>query len=288
MLSKILLLAGVIALFTVFTPDHLILFPSHEAISTYGAVRRALPFRGGELEVWSVRSSQSPFYHGAPPLHAAQGGRPQKSPDVYVLRFYGNADRADGNVVLDAGAWPVGEAELCGVNYPGYGGSTGPAKLESIGPAALTAFDALQSEAAGKPVVVYGTSLGTTAALYVASQRPVAGVILQNPPPLKEIILRQFGWWNLWLVAGPMAMHIPAALDSVANARATHAPGVFLLAEKDDMIQPKFQRLIVAAYAGEKRIVTQMGAVHNQELDGATVGELNDAIAWMMARPGSR
>ena len=47
MFSKLLLLGGVAALFIVFSPDHLILFPSREPLSTYGAVRRTLPFRGG-------------------------------------------------------------------------------------------------------------------------------------------------------------------------------------------------------------------------------------------------
>ena len=284
LVSRILLVGGVIALFTVFTPDHLLLFPPKDRQSTYGAAHRRLPFRGGELEVWTMRSSQSPFYHGTQELHTAQGPRPALAPDVYVLRFYGNADSADGNVVLDAGEWPVGNAEVWGVNYPGYGGSTGPARLEAIGPAALTAFDALQKETAGKPVVVYGTSLGTTAALCVAAHRPVAGVILQNPPPLKQIILRQFGWWNLWLLAGPMSLHIPSALDSLANARATHAPGVFLLAEKDTIVKPRYQQLVVAAYAGPKRVVTQLGADHNAMLDAATTAQFNDAVRWMLGQ----
>ena len=236
--------------------------------------------------MWVARSGQSPFRHGGSETRATRAARPPEPPDVYVLRFYGNADRADGNVVLDAGEWPAGTAEVWGVNYPGYGGSTGPARLASIGPAALTAFDALQKEAAGKPIVVYGTSLGTTAALCVAAHRPVTGVILQNPPPLRQIILRQFGWWNLWLIAGPMALQIPASLDSLANARATHAPGVFLLAEKDTVVRPKYQLLVVAAYAGPKRAITQPGADHNEPLDAATSAELDTAIHWMLPDPG--
>ena len=284
MLSRFLLAGCVVALFTVFTPDRLLLFPTREAQSTYGAGRHALPFRGGELEVWVTRSTQSPFYPGASEPRAAHDPRPPRAPDVYVLRFYGNADRADGNVVLDAGSWPVGQAEVWGVNYPGYGGSTGPATLASIGPAALAAFDALQRTAAGKPIVVYGTSLGTTAALCVSAHRPVAGVILQNPPPLRQIILRQFGWWNLWLIAGPMALHVPSALDSLANAQATRAPGVFLLAEKDTIVRPRYQQLVVAAYAGPKQVVTQLDSDHNAPLDAVTTRQFNEAVSWMMGQ----
>ena len=283
MVSKILLVACLGAASTLFSPDHLILFPSHEPLSTYGATHRTVPFRRGNLEVWTARSQQSPFYPGSKAPSAPSASRTVRSADVYVLRFYGNADRADGNVVLEAGEWRAGTAEFWGVNYPGYGGSTGPAKLEGIGPAALAAFDALAKEANGKPIVVYGTSLGTTAALYVAAHRSVAGVILQNPPPLKQIIRRQFGWWNLWLIAGPLSLGIPDALDSLANARASHAPAVFLLAEKDTLVKPKYQQMVVAAYAGEKRVITQLGAGHNEMLNPATTAELNEAIASMLA-----
>ena len=93
-------------------------------------------------------------------------------------------------------------------------------------------------------------------------------MILQNPPPLRQIILRQYGWWNLWLLAGPVAWHIPSALDSLANARAVHAPGVFLLAEKDRIVAPRFQRLVVDAYAGRKRVISLPGAGHMSPMDG--------------------
>src|SRR5262249_60391772 len=54
--------------------------------------------------------------------------------------------------------------EIWGMNYPGFGGSTGPARLARIGPAAVAAFDVLRREAAGAPIVAYGASIGATAA----------------------------------------------------------------------------------------------------------------------------
>lgn len=264
-----------------FSPDRLILFPSREDVGSIGATRRTLPFRDGTLEIWTASNREQR-------LRLADAPVPRLPVDTYVLRFYGNADRADPNVGPEAREWTLGSVEFWGMNYPGYGGSTGPARLESIGPAALAAFDALRAEAAGKPILVYGTSLGTTAALYVAAHRPVAGVILQNPPPIKQIIRRQFGWWNLWLIAEPLAARIPASLDSLANARAVHAPGVFLLAERDTLIKPRYQRLVVDAYAGPKQVVTQPGADHNEPLDGLTVTQFNAAVASMLKRPVER
>ena len=254
--------------FFVFSPDRLILFPSRDLLASIGARQQLLPFQGGSLEVWIGRSPAHSF--GA-------------VPDIYLLRFYGNADRADPNVGVEAGEWSnTHSVEIWGVNYPGFGGSTGEAHLSSIGPAALTAYDALKLKAGSHPILVFGTSLGTTAALHVAANRPVAGLILQNPPPLRQIVLRQFGWWNLWLLAGPVALRIPSALDSVANARAIHAPGVFLLAEEDEIIKPKFHHLVVDAYSGEKRIIPLPGAHHNDPIDAQAIVKLNAAIDWML------
>jgi uncharacterized protein len=279
-------------------PDHLILFPTRASIDAGGAVRKTIPFENGELEIWTAQSRR-----------AKQQGRP----DVFILRFYGNADRADRWAAMEAGMWNDRAVEIWGMNYPGFGGSTGPARLARIGPAAVTAFDELRRHAANKsavesavpsgptpssalrtahttaPIVLFGTSIGVTPALHVAASGPaeIAGLILHNPPPLREVILRQFGWWNLWLLAGPVASQIPRDLDCIANARASRAPAIFLLAERDEIVAPRFHRLVVEAYAGEKRIIELRGAHHNDPVEGTALADLNDALGWMLTKASS-
>jgi pimeloyl-ACP methyl ester carboxylesterase len=247
-------------------PDRLVLFPTTYRIDAGAAVRKPIPFEGGELEIWTARSKL-----------AQQRGQPE----VCVLRFYGNADRADRWVADEAEMWNNRAVEVWGMNYPGFGGSTGPARLARLGPAALAAFDALKETAGDRPIIVFGASLGTTTALHVAAQRKIAGLIMHNPPPLRQIILRQFGWWNLWLFAGPMAQKIPRDLDSVSNAKAIHAPAIFLLAEKDEVVAPRFQRLVVDAYAGEKRVISLAGADHNSPVEGAGLANFHNALDWL-------
>ena len=180
--------------------------------------------------------------------------------------------------------WNERAVEVWGVNYPGFGGSTGPARLAKLGPAALAAFDEMQKMAGDRPIVVFGASLGTTTALHIAAHRKIAGLILHNPPALRQIILRQFGWWNLWLFAAPMAQKIPRELDSIANARASHVPAIFLLAEKDEVVAPRFQNLVVDAYAGEKRIIPLSGAGHNDPIEGAGFADFHRALDWLVPR----
>jgi pimeloyl-ACP methyl ester carboxylesterase len=81
-----------------------------------------------------------------------------------------------------------------------------------------------------------------------------------------------------------MAYKLPADLDSVANARAVHAPAIFLLAEKDEVVAPKFQRLVVGAYAGEKRIIPLPGAGHNSPIEGAALAAFHQALDWLAPR----
>ena len=90
--------------------DHLILFPTTAPIDAGGAVRKTIPFENGELEIWTAQSKR-----------AQQQGRA----DLFILRFYGNADRADRWPALEAGIWKDRAVEIWGMNYPGFGGSTG-------------------------------------------------------------------------------------------------------------------------------------------------------------------
>jgi pimeloyl-ACP methyl ester carboxylesterase len=252
--------------------DHLILFPTRAPIDAGGAVRKAVPFQNGELEVWTAQSRRA----------QQQGGA-----DVFILRFYGNADRADRWAAAEAEMWNDRAVEIWGMNYPGFGGSTGPARLSRIGPAALATFDELRNHAADRPIVPFGASIGATAALHVAAHRSVAGLILHNPPPLREMILRRFGWWNLWLLAGPVALQIPRDLDSIQNARASRGPAIFLLAERDEVVPPRYHELVLNAYAGKKRVIRLHGAYHNDPIEGAALADLNNALGWLLGKSDS-
>ena len=254
-------------------PDQLILFPSTQYIDPHGAVREIIPFRNGDLEIWTARS------------HLA---KQRDHIDAYILRFYGNADRADRWVALEADAFGERAIEVWGVNYPGFGGSTGPARLKRMGDAGVAAFDATKTRGDGKPIYVFGASIGSAVALHIAANRDVRGLVLHNPPPLRQIILRNYGWWNLWLLAGPVALQIPRDLDSVANAKRIGAPAIFLLAENDEIVSPRFQRLVVDSFAGQKQVIPLPGAYHNSPIEGPVVTEIHHAYDWLFGTAPSR
>jgi uncharacterized protein len=246
--------------------DFFILYPTTDRYAVAGTTRREIAVSGRKpVEVWTARSA----------------GARAREPEAFVLEFVGNASRAEAMADMVAQEWGVRPVEVWAVNYPGYGGSPGPARLAAIGPAALAAFDELKSHAGTRPVIVSGQSLGTAAALHVAANRPVAGAVLWSPPPLRDMILRRFGWWNLWLVAGPVAMQVPAELDSLRNARKITAPAVFVATGRDTVVPLSYQTKVSDAYAGPKRFVRRPDSEHNDLLEGESVAEYQAALDWL-------
>lgn len=257
--------------FAVHLPDALIIGAAIGPVDARGARQRLIPFRGGQLEIFSARS---------PGALAAQ-------PRAYVLMFVGNEDRADPYPVPVAAEFGDRPVEVWAVNYPGFGGSSGPPYLNRLGPAALAAYDALAAEANGKPIVVRGASLGSLGALCIAARRPVAGLFIHNPPPLPQLIRGRHGWWNLWLLALPVSLSIPTEIDSVANARRATAPVTFLTSDEDQVVPPAYQQLVFDAYAGPRQIIHIAHGLHNSPMTPQALTELRaaDEILWTRLLP---
>jgi pimeloyl-ACP methyl ester carboxylesterase len=257
-----------LAVLLYFYADHLILFPSRHPIPTGGETRLTTLGPKGTVEIWSLRSD------------ACKG----REPAAMVLHFVGNASRAEaeGRYVVDQWRdWPV---EVWAVNYPGYGDSDGSAKLASIPPAALAAYDAIKSHANGRPIFISGRSIGTTAALYVAAHRPCSGVILHSPPPLRRLILGHHGWWNGWLAAVPVALRVPGDLDSLQNAEQVHAPAILIQSgSADNVVPPKYQQMVFDAYAGPKEFVRMPLAGHGSPVNGESRKQFKECVDRMWA-----
>ena len=251
--------------------DRLMLFPSHDPIEIAGQTRIEAPCSVGKIEIWTDR-----------PVAAAK-----TEPRAFVLAFVGNASRAEYEAEDTAGQWEGLPVEIWAVNYPGYGGSegSGPAQEHrACCPGSI--WCGSSKHAAGRPIFVSGNSIGTTASLYVTAHRPVAGLVLKNPPPLRQLILGRHGWWNLWLIAGPVALHIPSELDSVANAKNVKAKTIFLLATEDEVIPPAYHQKVVDALAAPKTVINLPGAHHNTEVSGAALVQLRAQIRDLWARAG--
>jgi pimeloyl-ACP methyl ester carboxylesterase len=276
-LLRLLFLWSVLMVLVGAFANQLLLHPTRYPIDTAGKpVMVSTP--NGAFQLWAIRSD------GAPPLGPAIHNHIEiksPEPEAYVLGFIGNGSRAEmecENFVRDFSQHTV---LLYVMNYPGFGDSEGSAKVAAIPPAALAAYDYVAERAHGKPIFLMGHSLGTTVALYVATQRPVAGLILHNPPLMHELIMGRFGWWNGWIAASMVARAVPRELESIPNAKTLDVPAVFLLAGRDTLVTPHYQQMVADAYHGPKRLIHLPTYGHNDPIEDNDLPTVWDSVEWM-------
>jgi hypothetical protein len=260
----VLLLSYVTAFWIVGCADYLILHPTTNEIPMKWGRRDLVDTPAGRLEFW----------------HAETRIRGTSETQAYVLDLSPNAGRAEYGLLYGVGKWEGLPIDYWAYNYPGYGGTPGSATLRGVHQSALAAYDHLATIANGKPIFLSGYSLGTAAALHVAANRKVAGVYLIHPPPLRQLIVGKYGWWNLWLAAYPISRQIPDELDSLANGARCTAPAVIVIGQRDTFVDTPYQQRVANAYAGQK-LLLPLPIDHNDDAEQSHGQVIRDAIRWL-------
>ena len=106
-----------------------------------------------------------------------------------LIYFGGNAEDVSFNMPSFSIAFP--DRAIFLLHYRGYGGSTGKPSEKALFADALTLFDEVRAK--HPTVEVVGRSLGSGVAVYVASLRPVARLVLVTPfDSVEDVAKRQF------------------------------------------------------------------------------------------------
>src|SRR5438045_2204709 len=187
---------------------------------------------------------------------------PQPSqPAAGILWFYGNGETI-------AAIWPIvrefqppGTAVLV-VDYPGYGGSAGRATEAGMYGAADAAYAALvaRPEIDARRIYVYGRSLGSAAATWVAARHPVAGLILESPFTSAGAMARQ-------LYALLPRFIVRLSLDNLGRMRQIRCPVLVFHGDADRLVPTAMGREVAAAATGPVELVLIHGAGHNDTYD---------------------
>ena len=260
--------------------DRVILGSNTDTLNAGVLRREVVSAEGSMVECWVARSG-APKRQGD--KESGRQGDREWAPEAIVVFFPGQRARAEPWTQMVADAWGVRAVEVWGVNFPGYGGSTAGG-LKEVTPAALAVVDAARVRWPGKKVYVQGASFGAAVSLAVGARRELAGMILQNPPPLRELLMGRYGWWNLWMLAWPVSKGLPEELDALANARAAKAPAVFIVSSGDGVVPISYQRRVVETYAGQKRIVENAGAGHSDGLSAEAVKGVAAEREWLWGK----
>jgi pimeloyl-ACP methyl ester carboxylesterase len=179
--------------------------------------------------------------------------RPSSGPNALVY-FGGNAEDVAANLPEFAGAFP--EHALYLLHYRGYGGSSGSPSEEALHADALALFDKVHESHAN--VVVVGRSLGSSVAIRLASERPVAGLALVTPfDSIAAIAAQHYPWVPVnWLFLDKY--------ESWRHAPRVSAPTLVLVAEHDRIIPRDSTDRLMAVFppgVASRRLIT--GTDHN-------------------------
>lgn len=143
-----------------------------------------------------------------------------------LLYFGGNAEDVSLSIRTFSSGLPDRAIYL--LNYRGYGGSSGTPSESAIFKDGLTLFDEVHLK--HSEVEVAGRSLGSGIAVYLASRRPVARLVLITPyNSIEELAARQFPYFPIrWLLLDKY--------ESWRYAPQVDAPTLILAADHDEVI----------------------------------------------------
>jgi hypothetical protein len=170
-------------------------------------------------------------------------------------------------------------------NPPGFGASEGNAHLDIHCRSVPLLYDQCRSipEFQDIPIYILGNSLGGALAIYLATVRPVAGLILCNPPSLPELLRRYNRWWNFGFGGTWLGKCLPRPLSTIELAKQCDTPAVFVTSLEDELVPATLQKEIVSAYRGNLYPIEVEGAGHQLRLGDLPHGQMKKALDWLLA-----
>ena len=152
------------------------------------------------------------------------------------------------------------------MDYRGYGQSGGTPSVEALKADAHAAYRYLTEKRGADPerLVVHGHSLGTFLALGLADQRPVAGVVLENPVTDVQAWADHLVPWALRLFLSLKPSESLKSTDNVGLIQQLGVPLLIFGGEEDVIADPEMARtLYEKAAPPDKRLVIIEGGGHN-------------------------
>ncbi len=181
-----------------------------------------------------------------------------------LLYFHGNGgsllNRRDRAKLLTEGG-----RGLLIVSYRGYSGSTGTPSEAGLRIDARTAYAWLAARAPAERLVLYGESLGSGVAVRLATEKAVAGLILDAPFTSAADVAGHHYWYlPVWLLRDQYR-----SIDRIHELK---VPLLVIHGDRDGVIPIALGERLFAAAPEPKRFVTLPGVDHVSVLEAGGLG----------------
>jgi fermentation-respiration switch protein FrsA (DUF1100 family) len=191
-----------------------------------------------------------------------------------IVYFHGNG----GALNLRARRFAALAAEglgVIGVSYRGYGGSSGQPSEEGLIADGVAAYEFVAKLYSPARVALWGESLGSAIAIAVASEAPVAKLILESPFTSAADVGASVYFFL------PVRLLMKDQFRSDLRIANVKAPVLILHGERDSVVPIAFGERLFAMIAGEKKFARFPGGEH-YDLDRH--GGLKAAIDFLSAK----
>jgi uncharacterized protein len=190
--------------------------------------------------------------------------KPAQPGRATLLYFHGNGgsllNRRDRAKLLTEGG-----RGLLIVSYRGYSGSTGTPSEAGLRIDARTAYAWLAARAPVERLVLYGESLGSGVAVRLATEKPIAGLILDAPFTSAADVAGHHYWYlPVWLLRDQYR-----SIDRIHELK---SPLLVIHGDRDGVIPIALGERLFAAAPGPKRFVTLPGVDHVSVLEAGGLG----------------
>lgn len=166
------------------------------------------------------------------------------------------------------------QLNILAYDYRGYGKSEGRPTEAGVYEDALAAYDSLRADGvAPEKIICFGESLGGAVSIYLASQRPCAGVaVVSTFTTLRDVAQSHFG---------PLAMLAGGRFDSLQRIATLSVPILVAHGERDEIVPFHLGKQLYAAAQQPKEFLRIPWAQHN---DIFSSSDLLDRIATFAHR----
>jgi uncharacterized protein len=203
--------------------------------------------------------------------------KPPQPGKALILYFHGNGSSL-WNERLRAQALTASGRGLLMISYRGYSGSTGSPTEVGLHTDARTAHDWVRQSYEASRLVAYGESLGTGVAVRLASEQPLAGLILDAPYTSTADVASLTYWYVpvSWLMLDQFR-----SLDIIQKVK---APILILHGTDDRTIPVAFGEQLFEAAPEPKRFVRIEGGSHTRNLEQGGMAAVEEFLTAVEIR----